>query len=115
MNRRPLAVTIIGCLYIVVGAIGFAYHAAEFDTRHPFQSGFVWIELFRLIAIVCGAYMLRGSNLARWLALAWMAYNVVLSAFHTLPELAIHTLFCVILAWFLFRPAVTRYFRAART
>jgi hypothetical protein len=115
MNQRPLAVTIIGCVYIVTGAIGFAYHFTEFNAQHPFQQDLVWIELLRLVPIVCGVYMLRGHNWARWLALAWIAYHVVLSAFHTLPELAIHILFCAILAYFLLRPTASRYFRATRT
>jgi len=113
--KRPLAVTIIACVYIVIGAIGFAYHFTEFNAQHPFQDGLVWIELVRLMAIVCGVFMLRGHNWARWLALVWMASHVVLSAFHTLPELAIHILFCAILAYYLFRPTANRYFRAART
>jgi len=113
MNRRPLSVTIIGYVYIVIGAVGFAYHFTEF--KAPFQYDFVWVELVRLIAIVCGVYMLRGHNWARWLALVWIAFHVVLSAFHTLPELAIHSLFCATLAYFLFRPTATSYFRAVRT
>ena len=115
MNHRPLAVTIIACVYIVIGAIGFAYHFTEFNAQHPFQDGLVWIELVRLIAIVCGVFMLRGHNWARWLALVWIASHVVLSAFHTLSELAIHILFCAILAYFLFRPTASRYFRAGGT
>ena len=114
MNQRPLPVTIIGCLYIVMGAIGFAYHLTEFKAQHPFQYDIIWVGLVRLIAIVCGVYMLRGHNWARWLALTWIVYHVILSAFHMLSELAIHILFCAILAYFLFRPTATRYFRAAR-
>jgi hypothetical protein len=113
MNKRPLPVTIIACVYIVMGAIGFVYHAAEFNAPRPFQSNFVWVELLRLTAIVCGVYMLRGHNWARWLTLAWMAFHVILSAFHTLSELATHIFFFAVLAYFLFRPPVTRYFRAA--
>ena len=115
MNKRPLSLTIIGCVYIVMGAIGFAYHVTEFQAPHPFQNDIVWVELVRLIAIVCGVYLLRGHNWARWLALAWIAYHVVLSAFHTLSELAIHSLFCAILAYFLLRPTAARYFRGERT
>ena len=114
MNQRPLAVTIIGCVYVVMGAIGFAYHFTEFNAQHPFQSYIVWVELLRLVAIVCGAYLLRGHNWARWLALAWIGYHVILSAFHSLSQLAIHVVFCAILAYFLFRPTATRYFREAR-
>jgi hypothetical protein len=113
MNKRPLSVTIIACVYVVSGVIGFVYHFTEF--QHPFQNDIIWVELLGLIAIVCGVYMLRGHNWARWLALVWMAYHVILSAFHTLSELAIHSLFFAILVFFLFRPTVTRYFGAAKT
>src|SRR5215471_12223099 len=89
MNRRPLDVTIIGCMYIVAGATGFAYHVTEFQAPHPLQYDLLWVEVLRLIAIVCGVYMLRGSNWARWLGLVWIAYHVVLSAFHFWSELVI--------------------------
>lgn len=96
-----------------MGAIGFAYHLTDFQPQHPFQYDVVWVELVRLTAIICGVYMLRGHNWARWLALAWIALHVVVSAFHTLSELAIHSLFCAVIAWLLFRPVATRYFRAS--
>jgi len=110
-NRRPLSVTILGCVYIAVGAIGFVYHLSDFHARDAFQFDGVWIELIRLLAILCGAFMLRGHNWARWLALAWMAFHVIVSAFHSLPQFAIHCLFCAIIAWFLFRADAARYFR----
>ena len=115
MSKRPLAVTIISLVYIVTGAIGATYHLVDFKVQHPFQYDIVWVELVNLVAILCGACMLRGHNWTRWLALAWIAYHVILSAFHTVSELAIHSLFCAILAYFLFRPTAARYFRAART
>jgi hypothetical protein len=103
--KRPLSVTILGCLYIAVGTIGVAYH-------FTFPIHDVWVELVRLLAIIGGAFMLRGHNWARWLALAWIAFHVILSAFHTWGEFAMHCLFCALIAWFLFRPDATRYFRA---
>ena len=57
--------------------------------------------------------MLRGQNWARWLAVAWMAFHVAISVFHPLRELAIHVVFLVLIAWILFRPGATRYFRKA--
>jgi Trk-type K+ transport system membrane component len=114
LNQRPLPVTIIACVYIVAGAIGFADHLSGLTAQHPFQDGAVWVELVGLIAVVCGAYLLRGRNWARWLALAWIAFHVVVSAFHSLPEFAIHALFCAVIAYFLFRPAAARYFLPAR-
>lgn len=113
MSKRPLAVTIIALVYVLMGVAGLAYHLAAFKAEHPFQYDNVWIELIFVIAIVSGVYMLRGHNWARWVALAWIAFHVVVSAFHTLPEFAIHSLFCAVLAYFLFRPATARYFRTA--
>ncbi|MGH9631185.1 MAG: hypothetical protein ACRD7E_23015 [Bryobacteraceae bacterium] len=111
MKERPLSVTAIGCLYIVAGAIGLAYHFTELDPEHLFEDDVLWILLVRLTAIVCGIYVLRGSNWARWLALAWIAYHVVLSGFHSWFELAVHSLLCAVFAFFLFRPRAAQYFR----
>jgi hypothetical protein len=113
-NKRPLSVTILGWVYVGVGTIGFAYHFTELKANNAFQYDGVCVELTELLAIVCGAFMLRGHNWARWLALAWMAFHVILSAFHTFSEFAIHCLFCAVIAWFLFRPEAARYFRGAR-
>jgi hypothetical protein len=77
-NKRPLSVTIIACVYIAVGAIGFVYHFTEFHARDAFQYDAVWVELVRFLAITAGAFMLRGHNWARWLALAWIAFHVII-------------------------------------
>lgn len=112
MNKRPPSATIIGWLYIVTGIIGVAYHVTGFfNAPHPFPLDIVGVELISLLAIVCGVYLLRGHNWARWLALAWMGYHVILSGFHSLSQLAIHSLLCAAFAYFLFRPGANRYFR----
>jgi hypothetical protein len=113
-NKRPLSVMILGCVYIVVGTVGFAYHFAEFRARNAFRYDDFWVELVRLLAIIAGAFMLRGHNWARWLALAWIASHVILSAFHSWGEFAMHCLFCALIAWFLFRPDAERYFLSDR-
>ena len=105
--------TIIAWLYISVGAIGLVYHSTEFS-RQPFQYELVWVELIRLLAVVSGVFMLRGHNWARWLALAWIGAHVILSAFNSLSQLAIHVSFFAILTFFLRRSAANRYYRAAR-
>jgi len=115
MKKRPLSVTVIGSLYVAAGAIGLAYHLTELKPEHPFQHNILWVSLIRLIAIVCGVYMLRGSNWARWLALAWIVYHVILSGFHSWSELAVHSLLCAVFAFFLFRLRATEYFRTAKT
>jgi glucose uptake protein GlcU len=115
MNKRPLSVTMIGYLYIAMGAIGFVYHSSEFRAGEAFRYDMLGIELIRLVAVVCGIFMLREHNWARWLALAWIGFHAILSAFHTLPELAIHCLFFAVIAWCLVRPDATRCFRAHKT
>ena len=113
-KQRPLSVIIIGCVYIVTGAIGFAYHFTEFKALYPFRYDIFGVELVRLTAVVCGVYMLRGHNWARWLALAWIAFHVSISAVHALPQFAIHCLLFAVIAWCLFRPEVARHFRGTR-
>jgi hypothetical protein len=115
MNKRPVSVIVIGCLYMATGVLGLAAHLIAFKPQHPFQYDIVWISLVNLIAIVCGIYMLRGTNWARWLALAWMAFHVILSIFHPRSELAIHSGLLVAISYFLFRRRATQYFRPAKT
>lgn len=113
-NRRPLSVTILAWVYIGMGTVGFVYHLTELQATNAFQYDGMWVELIRIVAIICGAFMLRSHNWARWLALAWISFHVVLSAFHSFHEFAIHCLFCAVIAWYLFRPEAGRYFRGAR-
>jgi hypothetical protein len=104
-GKRPVSILVLACVYLAVGSIGFVFHFR--DLRQPDGLG---IEVTELLAILAGAFMLRGRNWARWLALAWMAFHVALSAFGVLRELAIHTLILVVIAWILFRPEARRYF-----
>jgi hypothetical protein len=110
--KRPLSVTIIGWIYIATGIVGLAYHFSKFKVQHPFQFDIVWIGLVEIIAIASGAFMLRGKNWARWLAIAWIAFHVIISAFHPLGELVIHGLLFIVITYFLFRPLANEYFRA---
>ncbi len=107
-SRRPISVTIVACLYLAVGAVGFVYHFRELLML---QRDSVWIELTEVLALVSGAFMLRGHNWARWLALAWIAFHVILSIFDSGHGLVVHGLFCAVIAWILFRPEAARYFR----
>ena len=106
--------TLISLLIAAAGAVGFAYHLTDLNVRHPFQNDVVWAGLVRLIAIVCGVYMLRGRNWARWLAMVWIGFHVVVSGFHSFPELAVHALLFVVFAYVLLRPRASEYFRARR-
>ena len=108
--KRPMSITILACVYLAVGVIGFAFHFRGLLAGQPDA---VAAELTELVAVVCGIFLLRGHNWARWLALAWIAFHVVLSAFRAIPEFVIHAVFCVAIAWILFRSEAARYFRGA--
>jgi hypothetical protein len=113
-TKRPLAVTIVAWVFIVTGTGGFISHGIEIPKSglHPdtFEA-----ELVELIAIICGAYMLRGHNWARWMALAWIGFHVILSAFSNLREFAVHAVFFILIARLLFRAEATEYFRGVNT
>jgi uncharacterized membrane protein len=111
MRKRPLSVTAIGYLYIVIGVIALVSQLAMLRPHGTFQYDILWASLVELIALVSGVYILRASNWARWLALAWIIFHVVLSAFHAPLELTIHSLLCLVIAYCLFRPPANDYFR----
>jgi hypothetical protein len=114
MNKRPHSVTVIGCLFIVAGVIGLAYHGAELKAQGPFDSDIVWVLLVRLLAILGGVFLLRSADWARWFLLIWIAYHVILSAFHSMFELIMHGLLFAVITYFLYRPRVSAYFREKR-
>jgi len=110
VSQRPLSVTVVGWLFVAAGAVGIAYHSR--DLIAPGVSvGAIWVLLLRLAAVVAGVYLLRGANWARVLAIAWMAYHVVLSAFHSMSDLVVHLVFLTLIVAVLLRPAASAFFR----
>lgn len=111
MNKRPVSVTVIAILYLAVGALGFFVHGREILATHGFHWDDFLVELLEIVAFVSGAFLLRGQNWARWLAVAWIAFHVILSAFDPWQKLAVHVVLCALIAWALFCPPAARYFR----
>jgi hypothetical protein len=107
-NQRPLSITILAGVYILVSALGFFYHFKE--AIPPNRDGAL-IELTELVGFTAGVFLLRGHNWARWLALAWMGFHVVLTAFVPLLPFLMHCLFFAAIAWLLLRAPARRYFR----
>ena len=87
------------------------FHLREPLARHAFHSEDFLVELTEVVALVSGIFLLQARNWARWLVLAWIVFHVILSAFGPLSVLVIHTLFCAVIAWILFRADAARYFR----
>jgi hypothetical protein len=110
MNKRPYSVAAVGLLFVASGLLGLAYHLGEFKRWHPFPYELLLISALRLVAIVGGVYVLRGRNWARWMAVAWMAFHVVLSAFHSVAQLVVHSVLLALIAGILFRAPATKYF-----
>jgi hypothetical protein len=108
-NPRPISITILACIYMAVGIIGFVYHFRQIVALQPDS---LWIALTEILAVVCGVFMLRGRNWARWLALAWIGFHVIVSAFNSTHEFLIHSLICALIAWILLHPTAARYFRS---
>ncbi len=104
-KKIPVPIILIACLYLLVGIGGSIVHFS--DRGMP---DWIWIEITEFLAIVCGVFLLRAHNWARWLASAWMAFHVVLS-FGELPQFAIHSLFLVVIVWCLFRADARRFFQ----
>lgn len=115
MNKRPISVVVIGWLYIVTGAIGFASHLTDFMLRRSSQVDAILISLVGLLAIVAGAYMLRGRNWARWLAIAWIGFHVIVGALNSWFAFAMHSVLLAAFAYLLFRSDATHYFRTTGT
>ena len=88
--------------------MGIGGLVGHFSGRHA--PDWIWVEVTELLAIVCGVFLLLAHNWARWLAIAWMAFHVVIS-FGELPKLAVHSLFLVLIAWCLFRASSNRFFQ----
>jgi uncharacterized membrane protein len=118
MNKRPASVTIISWLFIALGGISLI--AGLFRPGGTTASGAnaadpaidTWlVPGVRILAVVCGAFMLRGFNWARRLLVVWIAYHVILSALHSTLQLVVHGLLFGVALYFLFRPAATAYFR----
>lgn len=105
---RPMPVLIIAYMYIAVGSVGFVRHF-HFNELMAFRQDSVWVEPTELLAIISGAFMLRGHNWARWLAFAWMAFHVAIS-FPVLRDLAAHSVILALVFWTLFRSESRRYF-----
>jgi hypothetical protein len=106
-------VTVISCLIAAAGALGLAYHLTELNLQHPLQNDVVWVSLVRVVAIVSGVYMFRGRNWARWLAMAWIGFHVVIGGFHSRQQMAMHSLLFVVFAYVLFRRPAQGYFGTA--
>ncbi|HEY6446097.1 MAG TPA: hypothetical protein VIY53_06530 [Acidobacteriaceae bacterium] len=110
--KRPLIITLLGWMLIAVGALECISHAAA--TRRPVHTGDIALLLFELVILVSGVFLLRGSNWARWIALAWIGFHVGISFVNSVRAGLVHSAILVVFAWLLFQPDVNAWFRWRR-
>ena len=110
--ERPLLVTLLGWLLILLGAVEFVYRLTKIP--RPVSVLDLGVPLFELIILLSGIFLLRGSNLARWLAVAWVGFHVVVGSLHSPVRAIVHGLIFLVFAWLLFRPGMNAWFRSQR-
>ena len=115
IRKCPLTVAVLSCLLAAIGVLGIVAQPVRFLTEHRFESDMLWAGLVSVAAAVSGVYMLRSNNWARWLAMAWIAFHVVLSFFHSWPEMALHGAVFVVFAIILFLPDANKFFRSTNS
>lgn len=119
--RRPRSITVIGWLFIAVGTAGLlndvwplltsdaAQQLAKLKADGLADLGPAWTS--RLLAILGGVALLRGHNWGRWLLVAWMAFHIGLSIFHSASELLTHSVVFAPLLYLLFRRSSKPWFQ----
>jgi hypothetical protein len=117
VKKRPLSITIIGWLFVVFGSISLLsgvlpFGDSTFAQRIAELPGHWYVHVSRLLAIVAGAFMLKGRNWARWLLVAWMAFHIVVGALHGLVPLLTHVAIFSVILFFIFRRDASTYFSA---
>jgi len=110
MNKHPISVTILSLLMLVTGVLGFVHHAYEARPWHTLPADAIAACLVSLVAVICGVWMLRGANWARWLTLAWMAFHVGLSALKSVQETIVHGVLLALFIYLLFRRPAREFF-----
>jgi hypothetical protein len=110
MKRPPLPVLIVATVLILAGVVGFFYHLKDFADPAEKLYVVVLVELLRIVAIVSGILLLRGSNYGRWLSIAWVLLHVVISMFNSIEQTITHALVLAIVCILLYLPVSSLYF-----
>jgi sensor histidine kinase YesM len=112
MKKIPIPVIVVSFLFIIVGSVGLVYHFKEF--QNPKQNFYepIWVLFLRLLAVVCGLLLINRINWARWIAIAWLVYHIVISSLNSTSEMIAHIVFLVVVTILLYLPKSSLYFQA---
>ncbi|HWB10362.1 MAG TPA: hypothetical protein VG826_14115 [Pirellulales bacterium] len=119
MSKRPLTVSITGCVFIVTGGLSLAaallklfnQSADATGSAHLSVRDSMFVAATAILAVVGGVFLFRRHNWARWLCVVWMGGHVVISLLHSLQQSVVHGVFLAIIVYFLFRAPANAYFR----
>jgi hypothetical protein len=120
MKKRPLSVTIISWIYILLsililfGTLLRMLHPAFRQAVLQHLDSFMFTRLGPVLGIICGIFMLRGCNWARQLIFVWFAIAALSIVVFQPWDIWKPTLLFIIAVFFLYRPSAADYFRAAR-
>jgi hypothetical protein len=115
MKNRPLPVIIVSILFIITGCIGFVYHLKEVFEPHAKLYELFWVQFVRILAIVCGFLLFMAINWARWLAIVWLLYHVLISTFHSTSQVILHIVFLLVVIVLLYLPKSSAFFQKKPT
>lgn len=121
MKHRPSTITVISWAFIALGAITFvaallplfgigSSEGSAVLTSHGLVD-LILVLVVRLLAVVCGVFMLYGYNWARWLLIAWMGFHVIISIGGSAFVIIVHSVIFIVVLYLLFRPDASEYFR----
>jgi hypothetical protein len=111
-RERPRLVSLLGWMLIALGAAECVYLLTKI--HRPVHGADLGVPLFELIVAVSGVFLLRGCDWARWLAVAWVGFHVVVGSLHSWPRGIVHGGIFLLFAWMMFRPEINAWFRGRR-
>lgn len=113
MRKPPLSMMVIGALFFAVGGLDLYRGLAPLfqGASRQLDGDDVLVLAIGVTALVGAVFLLAGRNWARWLLAGWMAFHVVVSIGHPLPQLVAHLVIFGLIAWFMFGGTGAEYFR----
>ena len=113
--NRPFVVSVVAFLLMLTGAAGLVSDGLDLRSAPSRHDEIIGIAAVHLLAVIAGVFMLRAQNWARWLAIAWITFHVVLSLWHPPMQLLVHTILFAVFLWCLFRGKSGAYFANRET
>ena len=108
--KRPFAITVLSWLFIALGLVSLGMDV-RYVTQHGWGLDEALIFPVHGLAVVAGAFMLRGADCARWLTVLWVAFHVVITALNAWQNVAFHAILFVGITYLLFRADARVWFR----